>query len=128
MVAHSHQLFHLAVIAAALVRLSPDCNLVASACDDADSWLLLQCVVVVYTCAFTEPGRWCFWSKRSDCFSGDCVAAQVHYKGLRVLLAWRDAQGGCFGPLQLSSSLLPPEGVLPVNGSLGGMNVSSSVF
>ena len=26
------------------------------------------------------------------------MVLQVHYKGLRILLAWRDAQGGCSPP------------------------------
>ena len=33
------------------------------------------------------------------------VAACVHYKAVRVLLAWRDATGGCLPPL---ASLPPP--------------------
>ena len=33
---------------------------------------------------------------------------QVHYKGLRVLLAWRDAQGGCLPP-SFPNLVLPPQ-------------------
>ena len=36
---------------------------------------------------------------------GPCV--QVHYRGLRVLLAWRDAQGGCSPPSYPNLSLPP---------------------
>ena len=43
---------------------------------------------------------------------------QVHYKGLRVLLAWRDAQGGCFEPLHLPSYISPLEAGLASNSSL----------
>lgn len=35
------------------------------------------------------------------------VAACVHYKSVRILLAWRDASGGCLPPLD---SLAPPMG------------------
>ena len=43
---------------------------------------------------------------------------QVHYKGLRVLLAWRDAQGGCYAPLHLPSMASELESGLPANASL----------
>lgn len=37
------------------------------------------------------------------------VAACVHYKAVRVLLAWRDATGGCLPPLPADTLCpLPP--------------------
>lgn len=42
------------------------------------------------------------------------VAACVHYKAVRVLLAWRDATGGCLPPLDLSSLPTPPAATPPL--------------
>lgn len=42
------------------------------------------------------------------------VAACVHYKAVRVLLAWRDATGGCLTPLGSASPLLQAAGAAPV--------------
>ena len=46
------------------------------------------------------------------------MVLQVHYKGLRILLAWRDAQGGC-SPPSYPNLILPlsHESILP-NGTL----------
>ena len=43
---------------------------------------------------------------------------QVHYKGLRWLLAWRDAQGGACNPLPLQAVVEPLELGPPGNLSL----------
>ena len=36
------------------------------------------------------------------------VAACVHYKAVRVLLAWRDASGGCLPPLESLAAATAP--------------------
>ena len=77
----------------------------ATACSSPSPLLLLhpvQAGAAIYATRFPErlkPGAFDLTFNSPQLFHvAVVVAACVHYKAVRVLLAWRDASGGCLPP------------------------------
>ena len=68
----------------------------------------MQLGATLYACRFPEclfPGKFDLALNSHQLFHVAVgVAACIHYRAVRVLLAWRDANGGCAGDPALSAA------------------------